>query len=429
MNIEDDITGLKKEIEYYHRQLDELSGEGLKNDYVISELRNELKQKERGFALLSQLQDSYSLDTPLNVIIDSIVKSINVTLGMERTVFLIPDSSIKFKPSSYSGYNKIDLNEREFIFSEDVKMQGSYLLVNSKTISNVIIEDLRTQISLPFFIAIPVYVQNVLAGILAAGRIKEARPFSPPLDEGDVNILKAVTSIIARTILNKNILSLKTEIEEQKNEREQIVNIFGQQVSKNIAEELIKKKDIAGEKRSVAIMFLDIRNFTPFAESKNPEEVVEYLNSLFEFMIEIIEKNGGVINQFLGDGFMTTFGAPVSNGNPSVNAVNAALEILKTIEEKNCGKQILPTKVGIGIHSGEAVTGNVGSSLRKQYSITGNVVILAARIEQLTKQFDAKLIVSADVWKNINHNKIKAAPLGLVPVKGRSEPVSLFKLA
>ena len=429
MNIEDDISDLKKEIEYYHRQLDELSGEGLKNDFVISELRNELKQKERGFALLSQLQDLNSLDTPLNVIIDSIVKSINVTLGMERTVFLIPDSSIKFKTSSYSGYNKIDLNEREFIFSEDVKMQGSYLLVNSKTISNVIIEDLRTQISLTFFIAIPVYVQNILVGILAAGRIKEARPFSPPLDEGDVNILKAVTSIIARTILNKNILSLKTEIEEQKNEREQIVNIFGQQVSKNIAEELIKKKDIAGEKRSVAIMFLDIRNFTPFAETKNPEEVVEYLNFLFEFMIEIIEKNCGVINQFLGDGFMTTFGAPVSDGNPSVNAVNAALEILKTIEEKNCDQQIRPTKVGIGIHSGEAITGNVGSSLRKQYSITGNVVILAARIEQLTKQFDAKLIISADVWKNINHNKIKAAPLGLVPLKGRTEPISLFKLA
>jgi len=106
-------------------------------------------------------------------------------------------------------------------------------------------------------------------------------------------------------------------------------------------------------------MFLDIRNFSAFAEKRTPEAVVAHLESLFEFMIEIVNRHHGVINKFLGDGFMAVFGALVSDG------VEAAREIILRVESEVAAANVLPTRVGIGLHAGEAVTGSIGSALRK----------------------------------------------------------------
>lgn len=176
-------------------------------------------------------------------------------------------------------------------------------------------------------------------------------------------------------------------------------------------------------------MFLDIRNFTPFVEHKEPEEVVNYLNSLFGFIIDIVRSHHGIINQFLGDGFMATFGAPLSVGNSSEHAALAAQEILNKLKSKIEQGTIPNTRLGIGIHFGEAVTGNIGSESRKQYSITGNVVILASRIEQLNKGFDSQLLISEEVYIQLDH-KIKEnySALGPVDVKGREKPISIYRL-
>ncbi len=149
------------------------------------------------------------------------------------------------------------------------------------------------------------------------------------------------------------------------------------------------------------MMFLDIRNFTKFAESRQPEEVVNYLNTLFDFMIEIINQNNGIINKFLGDGFMAVFGAPVSDGQDCRNAVNAAMAIIKRLDEEVKAGTIPHTTAGIGIHAGPAVTGNVGSSQRKEYTIIGDVVNMASRIEQLNKQYGSQVLISDEVCKSI----------------------------
>lgn len=150
---------------------------------------------------------------------------------------------------------------------------------------------------------------------------------------------------------------------------------------------------VLSEKRDVRVMFLDIRNFTTFAENKRPEEVVEYLVSLFVFMIEIVKRHRGIINNFLGEGFMAVFGAPFSDGRDCANAVEAAREILARVEQEVAHGNVLPTQIGIGLHAGEAVTGSIGSSLRKEYTVIGDVVNLAARIEKLNKQFGSQLLI------------------------------------
>ena len=153
-------------------------------------------------------------------------------------------------------------------------------------------------------------------------------------------------------------------------------------------------------------MFLDIRDFTAFAEKLEPSEIIQYQNDVFGFMIDVISKYDGIINQFLGDGFMATFGAPVSSEHDSQHAVNASFEIINLLREKCESGEIPETKVGIGLHAGNIVTGNVGTAERKQYSITGNTVILASRIEQLNKQFESQLLISEEVFKRVNLEKL-----------------------
>jgi class 3 adenylate cyclase len=205
--------------------------------------------------------------------------------------------------------------------------------------------------------------------------------------------------------------------------------LLQQQVSGAVADELLSAGDDKPvERRFVCIMFLDIRDFTPFAEKRNPEEIISYQNLVFSFMIDIVNQYGGIINQIMGDGMMATFGAPVSTGNDCLQAVESAKEIIARLDEKVKAGEIPETRIGIGLHAGYVVAGNVGTSERKQYSITGNTVILASRIEQLNKKFDSTLIISREVYEELPSDHFQAVSFSSVQVKGRSNPMEVAVL-
>ena len=177
--------------------------------------------------------------------------------------------------------------------------------------------------------------------------------------------------------------------------RERITNLFGQHVSPAVVDRLLERPaEFAGEVSEVCVMFLDIRNFTANARGRPPEEVVEFLNAAFAFMIELIDRHGGFINKFLGDGFMAIFGAPIEDRAAASHATAAAREILAEIDRRGLPDAPWPLSIGIGLHIGPAVTGNVGSPRRKEYTAIGDTVNLASRLEQLTKEYSARLIVS-----------------------------------
>jgi adenylate cyclase len=176
-------------------------------------------------------------------------------------------------------------------------------------------------------------------------------------------------------------------------------------------------------------MFLDIRNFSIFCEGKTPEEINKYQNEVLSFMIEIVNKHNGIVNQILGDGFMATFGAPIQRTGYCKDAVNASLEIISTLKKKNESKDIPFTNVGIGLDAGEVITGNVGTADRKQYSVIGNTVIMAARLEQLNKEYNSSVLVSKEVLERISSTNLISEFLGSIKVKGRTEPVEVYKLA
>lgn len=214
-----------------------------------------------------------------------------------------------------------------------------------------------------------------------------------------------------------------------RNEKDHILDVFGQQVSKHVVKNLLSEEGGQGQLRRVCVMFLDIRNFTSKAERLSPEATVDYLNAVFEDMIVIINQHGGIINKFLGDGFMALFGPPFSQINPSMAAFHASHEILKNIEIKIQTQQLPLTEVGIGLHTGEVLTGNIGSSIRKEFTVIGDVVNLASRIEQMNKQVSSKLLISQEVFIDLEGTYKPLQTIEDVMVKGRKEAIVLYRMA
>jgi adenylate cyclase len=295
----------------------------------------------------------------------------------------------------------------------------------------IILSTLRLDFWLCVFTAFAAAVEFIILSLVMIERSQMLTAHSILLEplfyisKGTVMLASGIAAGFVAHQIKKRFLRTFALIEE----RNQIVNLFGQQVSQPIVDEMIANSfRIESRRQFVCVMFLDIRNFTPFAESRSPEEVVAYLNTLFGAMIEIVSGHGGIINQFLGDGFMATFGAPVSQGNEAQHAVAAARQIIDRVEQLQRNGEIPPTRVGIGLHCGEAVTGNVGSKIRQQYSITGEVVILASRIEQLNKSYDSQLLISQDVLTQLNGATKEADSLGSVNVKGHKEPLVIYRM-
>lgn len=211
--------------------------------------------------------------------------------------------------------------------------------------------------------------------------------------------------------------------------RNYIANLFGQYISPVIAERLIAQKaEFQPELRHVCVMFFDIRNFTMYSEKHSPKEVIEFLNTFFMPLIEIINKNHGFINKFLGDGFMAVFGAPLPDGLDRVHAAQAAFEIISKIQAMNDQKAIPRTEFGIGLHSGPAMTGNVGSEERKEYTVIGDTVNIASRVEQLNKKYNSKFIATDVVYSAIK-NEHQALSEETVEIRGKDQSLKIYILA
>jgi adenylate cyclase len=258
----------------------------------------------------------------------------------------------------------------------------------------------------------------------AAGTPFGARPFY--VAKGAMLLLAGLAAAFVAHQLKRRVGNAYRALQE----RQRVLSAFGQQVSPAIVEELLRTgTEIASRSNFVCIMFMDIRDFTPLVEKKSPEEIVAFQNVVFAEAVAVVNRNHGIINQFLGDGFMATFGAPVAGERDCANALAAARELLAGIRRLGEEGRIPPISIGIGLHAGDAVSGNIGSTLRKQYSITGNVVILASRIEQLNKNYASRILVSAEVLAAAGEDAAAAAALGPVHVKGREQPIELFRLA
>ncbi|WP_374001445.1 adenylate/guanylate cyclase domain-containing protein [Bdellovibrio bacteriovorus] len=214
-------------------------------------------------------------------------------------------------------------------------------------------------------------------------------------------------------------------------ERDKVKSLFSKFHGSSVAEDLISKDiGVGGQTKEVVVFFSDIRGFTAFSEKRSPEEVVEMLNEYFGVMVKIINSHGGVVDKFIGDAIMAVWGAPKSSDRDAHHAVRACLEMRRALEELNerrIARSQPPINIGMGLHAGKAISGTIGSDERMEYTVIGNTVNTASRIEASTKAFGADLLISDTVIERIGED-FKTELAGAAEVKGRSEALKMFKV-
>ena len=198
-----------------------------------------------------------------------------------------------------------------------------------------------------------------------------------------------------------------------------------------LVDQIVEEKaslDLGGKRQRVTVLFADVVSFTPMAEKYDPEFVVSILNELFTFMTEIVFKNGGVVDKFIGDCVMAVFGAPETHEDDALRAVRAAEEMHHWLEvgnakwRKDLGKDL---QLAIGINTGDAVVGNIGSKKRMEYTVIGDAVNVAARLEAVARP--GQVLMTAETMALVI-DEFECKSIGERKLSGKGEPMEIFAL-
>jgi len=214
-------------------------------------------------------------------------------------------------------------------------------------------------------------------------------------------------------------------------EREKIKDAFGRFVNKSVAEMATKGEiKLGGERKQATIFFSDIRSFTAISESMQPEQVVEFLNQYLTRMVGCVSRGGGVVDKYIGDAIMAVWGVPVSTGDDPTAAVDASLAMRASLMEfnRNRGTADKPIiRIGCGMNTGPVVAGQIGSNERMEYTVIGDTVNLASRIESLNKAFGTDILVSEYTMAQLG-DRYRSAIMPMIAVKGKAEPLHVHAI-
>lgn len=244
------------------------------------------------------------------------------------------------------------------------------------------------------------------------------------------NLWLGVAPVFLACTLSYGGIILDHYIAEQK-ERLHIRATFGKYVSNDIVEEILKNREamgLEGKRKHITVLFSDVRGFTALSEQITPEQVVSLLSDYLGRVARIVFDHKGTVDKFIGDAVFAVFGAPVSHGDDAARAIKTGIAMIELVDsladrwKETIGR---PLKVGIGINSGDAVVGNIGSEVRYDYTCIGDTVNLGARLEALTKELGVPMLVSESTAAELN-GAIPLRPLRRVKVQGREAPIMVY---
>ncbi|MCC6696103.1 MAG: adenylate/guanylate cyclase domain-containing protein [Candidatus Hydrogenedentes bacterium] len=237
---------------------------------------------------------------------------------------------------------------------------------------------------------------------------------------------------VSMLVSGSSLLTL-VRLRHEEKRRQLLRKSFSRYVSAEIVDQILRSSrpvNVSGERRMITILMSDIRGFTSMSEKMEPEDLVQFLNSYFAAMIDIILENEGTLDKFIGDAILALFGAPVPHQDDALRAVKVALAMQAKLRELNeqwahSGKPSL--RIGIGISTGEVVVGNIGSARRLEYTAIGRHVNYSQRIESLTKELKADILVSETTYEHVKDH-VEAEKIGPLTLRGKDAPVCLFSI-
>jgi class 3 adenylate cyclase len=399
---------------------------------------------------------SLTLRDPLyNLQIDELARVANVVdSNPDVTVFIVYDRNgrvlVDSSQSSFGFSQSIDpLGERLLSLGEDEKysewqdtqlIAGRPVIIGNQPVGGVL-AGLSTE---PLDLKIrTITFQGIMLGLitLSVGGVLTfllARQITNPLSElADAAVKMADGNLSMRVAKTSDdeigqLAGAFNEMATGLQEREWLKDMFGRFVSQEVAEAIRNGQVILeGENRLVSVLFCDIREFTDFSERHTPQEVVKLLNEFLPLVVQAAQKNGGMVNKFGGDSTLIIFGAPYEVQDNAYKAVLTALEIRTAVRQLNVNlaERGETFRVGVGINTGTVLAGAVGPMERQEYTVVGNTVNLAARIDGLNKQFpDHDILISPWTYESLGEHRAKfnLVSLGHVQIRGRNEPVEIW---
>ncbi len=214
-------------------------------------------------------------------------------------------------------------------------------------------------------------------------------------------------------------------------ERDKLRVTMGKYMTEEVLQHVLAGDvELGGKTLEITILFCDLRGFTTFAEKRSAQELVGILNEYFTEMVDCVMAQGGVVDKYIGDNIMAVFGAPVSRSDDAARGVRAALAMRGALVKLNtrfAERGIDPLRFGIGLHTGEVVAGNIGSARRMEYTVIGDAVNLASRLESKTKELETDLLISEATRAKLD-DSFSVEANGEIQVKGRAQPVKIFKV-
>ena len=243
--------------------------------------------------------------------------------------------------------------------------------------------------------------------------------------------LTTVYPVIAIVFVSSCVITYQFMTEERK--KKQIKEAFSHYVAPSLINEILKDPDklvLGGEERRLTVLFSDIRGFTTISEKLKPQALVKLMNDYLTPMTDIVLKNGGTVDKYMGDAIMAFWGAPIWQEDHSIRACRAALDMLKKLAELQVEleKAGLPRiDIGIGLSTGMVTVGNMGSNTRFDYTVMGDTVNLGSRLEGMNKEYGTHAIVPKYTYEDVK-NEFVLRPLDLIKVKGKAIPIKIYEL-
>lgn len=258
------------------------------------------------------------------------------------------------------------------------------------------------------------------------------RYITKPWDEKELLMtLKGAAELVRLQQKNKQLVD---ELQQKVQDQERVMKLFQKYVPEHVVADALSREDddsiLKGESRIVSVLMSDIRNFTALSSGMDPKDVVSFLNDYFSLMTECVRRHNGTVNKFIGDGLLAIFGAPVSYLGNQDNAVLCALEMMESLGRFNAkyadkfGDEL---RIGIGINTGEVVVGNIGSEDRVEYTVIGDTVNVASRIESLTKGHDDAIFISKSTYDMVK-DIVDTKNCGFFEVKGKEEKIAVYQV-
>jgi adenylate cyclase len=388
---------------------------------ISDDERAEASRRLRNFGALLEISKALNGELEADRLLAMIInKSMELTGAERGFLILLQDGQPVFKVASDAGGKPIEEPQSRISSSvlESVTTTGEPVVtINAQNDLGAFVSIVALEVR--SLLCVPLVIHNEIIGAIYVDSQMASREF----DDESLNLLQAFSDQAAVALENARLYQEAVEARERE---ERVRRIFQKYVPADVVNSVLELSDGArlNSKLSATVLFSDIRSFTAISERLQPEEVVTFLNDYLQRMVQIVDEHGGIVDKFIGDAIMAVFGAPVSKPDDAYRGVCAGLQMVEELERFNRDqgeKGGIQIEVGIGLHTGDLIAGNIGSDKKMEYTVIGDTVNAACRVEALTKDLGYPLLATRECLKAAGHQRFACVAIPPVRVKGKTQ--------